>query len=83
MEIMPDHIHLMVIIPPEIAVSEAIKRLKGRTARYFLLAHPEIRESMFWDEDPHLWQPSYYIGSVGNMSKEIVRKYIRRQKEQG
>jgi putative transposase len=55
-EIQPDHIHLFLSIPPAIAVANAIKILKGITARKLFLQFPEIKKQL-WGE--HLWSPSY------------------------
>ncbi|MCB4716315.1 hypothetical protein DVS31_08750, partial [Limosilactobacillus fermentum] len=40
--------------------------------------HPEIRQSQYWGG--HLWSPSYYMSTLGNMSKEVVEQYINNQK---
>ena len=45
LEIQPDHIHLFVSIPPSKSVSEAVKRLKGTTARKLFLKHPELKKT--------------------------------------
>ncbi|MGK4015936.1 transposase, partial [Ligilactobacillus salivarius] len=55
-----------------------IKALKGRSAFLFLQTHPEIRQKQYWDG--HLWSSSYYLGSLGNMSKDVVERYINDQK---
>ena len=48
MEVMPDHIHLLISFPPSKAPASAIKALKGRSAYIFLQNHPEIRCSQYW-----------------------------------
>ena len=78
MEVMPDHIHMLISFPPSKAPASAIKTLKGRSAYIFLQNHPEIRCSQYWGG--HLWSPSYYMSTLGNMSKEVVEKYINDQK---
>lgn len=77
MEIMPDHVHLLISFRPSKSGSSVVKALKGRSGYLFLQNHPEIRESRMWGG--HLWSPSYYFGSVGNMSKDTVEKYINDQ----
>lgn len=77
MEIMSEYVQLLVSFKPSKSGSSVIKALKGRSGRLFLQAHPEIRQNKMWDG--HLWSPSYYFGSVGNMSKEVVEKYINDQ----
>lgn len=78
LEVMPDHIHAMVAFPPKKAVTDVVKALKGRSAFIFLKEHPQIVNDKCWGG--HLWSPSYYIGSLGNMSKDVVEKYINNQK---
>lgn len=78
MEVMPDHVHVLISFPPSKAPTSAIKALKGRSAFIFLKHHPEIRQSQYWGG--HLWSSSYYMSTLGNMSKEVVEKYIANQK---
>lgn len=77
MEVMPDHIHLLVSFKPKYSITDIVKNLKGSTARNFFANHPEIKNNQFWGGK--LWSPSYYVGTVGNMSKETVEKYIQNQ----
>lgn len=74
-EIQPDHVHLFLSIPPAISVSNAIKILKGITARKLLLKFPEIKQQLWGG---HLWSPSYYAGTAGNVSAETIQRYIER-----
>ena len=77
MEIMPDHIHLLVDCKPQLRLSDAIKVLKGNTARWLFLEHPELKESLWGG---HLWNPSYFAASVSDRSTEQVTNYIKNQK---
>ncbi|WEV56642.1 IS200/IS605 family transposase [Ligilactobacillus acidipiscis] len=76
--VMPDHIHLLLSFPPSKAPTSAIKALKGRSAQLFLANHPEIRKCQDWSG--HLWSPSYYMSTLGNMGKETVDKYLENQR---
>ena len=78
LEVILDHVHVLISFPPSKAPTSAIKALKGRSAFIFLKRHPEIRQSQYWGG--HLWSPSYYMSTLGNMSKEVVEKYINDQK---
>ncbi|WP_424321103.1 IS200/IS605 family transposase [Lacticaseibacillus chiayiensis] len=78
MAVMPDHVHVLISFPPSKAPTSAIKALKGRSAFIFLKRHPEIRHSQYWGG--HLWSPSYYMSTLGNMSKGVVENYINNQK---
>lgn len=74
-EIQPDHIHLFVTIPPAIAVADAVKVLKGVTAKLLFQRFPELKQRLWGG---HLWSPSYYVGTAGNVSAETIRRYIER-----
>lgn len=76
-EIMPDHIHLLVDCKPQLRLSDAIKILKGNIARWLFLAHPEIKQQLWGG---HLWNPSYFVVTVSDRSLEQVKTYINEQK---
>ena len=66
LEVILDHVHVLISFPPS-------KALKGRSAFIFLKRHPEIRQSQYWGG--HLWSPSYYMSTLGNMSKDVAENY--------
>ena len=78
-EIMPDHCHLFISCHPKYSPSNIVKILKGTSARRLFMAFPQIKKSLWGG---HLWNPSYYIGTVGNISKDVVLKYIQNQKQE-
>ena len=75
LEVQPDHIHLFVTIPPSLAVADAVKILKGTTARRLFATLPELKKQLYGG---HLWSPSYYVGTAGDVSAETIRHYIER-----
>lgn len=77
MEIMPDHIHLLVSCKPQLRLSDAVKILKGNTARWLFLSHPEIKHTLWGG---HLWNPSYFVATVSERSLQQVQTYIEEQK---
>ena len=77
MEVMPDHIHLLVSCKPQARLSDAIKVFKGNTARWLFLAHPELKSSLWGG---HMWNPSYFVATVSDRSAEQVARYIEEQK---
>lgn len=77
MEIMPDHIHLLVDCKPQTKLSDAIKILKGNTARWLFIAHPELKAQLWGG---HLWNPSYFVATVSERTLAQVKKYIDNQK---
>ena len=72
-EIQPDHIHLFLSVPPSIAVADAIKVLKGVSARHLFQRSPILRRRLW---DGHLWSPSYYVGTAGVVSAQTIQRYI-------
>lgn len=78
MEVMSDHIHLLVSCKPQICLSDAIKVLKGNTARWLFLSHPEIKKQLWGG---HLWNPSYFVATVSERSSSQVKQYIAEQKK--
>ena len=71
-----DHIHLLVAVPPNLAVSELVKRLKGRSSRLMLEEFGELRKT-YWGR--HLWARGYFVASSGNVTDEIIAEYIEKQ----
>ena len=78
MEVMPDHIHLLVNCKPQFFISDMIKIMKGNLARQMFLVHPELKQKLWGG---HLWNPSYCAVTVSDRSREQVLAYIEGQKE--
>ena len=77
MEVMPDHIHILVDCKPQFFPSDMIKILKGNTARWLFMKHPELKKQLWGG---HLWNPSYCIVTVSDRSYDQVKQYIDSQK---
>ncbi len=78
MEVMPDHVHLFVSAHPKYAPGELVKKLKGQSGRWLFMEFPTLKK-MF--RKGHIWNPSTYYGTVGDVSRETVERYIELQKE--
>ena len=76
LEVMPDHVHMLISFQPDVAPASVVKSLKGTSARLWFKAHPETKAQLW---NGHLWSPSYFMSTVGNVSKDIVAKYIEDQ----
>ena len=77
MEVMPDHIHLLLDCKPQFFPSDMIKIMKGNTARWLFMKHPELKDRLWGG---HLWNPSYCIVTVSDRSLNQVEEYIASQK---
>ena len=75
MEIMPDHVHLVVLASPAITPQLIVNQMKGYTSHVLRERHDWLRSRL-----PTLWTRSYYIGSTGVVSQETIMKYIENQK---
>ena len=73
-EVMPDHVHLLVEIPPTVALSRFIGLLKGRSSRLLRDEFAHLRRL------PALWSPSWFVSTVGGAPLEVVRRYVENQK---
>ena len=78
LEVMPDHIHLLLDCKPQFFISDMIKIMKGNLARQMFLAHPELKKELWGG---HLWNPSYCAITVSDRSRDQVLAYIEGQKE--
>lgn len=75
MEIMPDHVHILMEVDPQFGVHKAIKSLKGYTSKILRQEFPYLRTKM-----PTLWTNSYFVSTVGGAPLEVIKQYIENQK---
>ena len=75
MEVMPDHVHLLLDVDPTIGINTIVSRIKGATAHHLMREFPELRRKL-----PTLWTRSKFIATVGSVSLDVVKKYIEDQK---
>ncbi len=75
-----DHIHVFASAHPKIAPSYIVKMLKGISGRRLLMDFPEIKEKLWKGK---LWNPSFYLETVGSTSEESMEKYIENQNKGG
>jgi len=80
MEVMPDHVHMLVEAPPKYAPSKIVQLFKGISSRRLRQEFLDIIKKHIWKEGT-LWAIGYYIGSVGSgVTTELVKEYIKNQK---
>ena len=75
LEVMPDHVHLLVEADPQFGIHRLIKLMKGRSSRL-------LREEFSWVKSrlPTLWTNSYFVSTIGGAPLEVVKQYIEQQK---
>ena len=75
MEVMPDHVHLLVEVDPQFGIHKLVKLIKGRSSRLMRQEFPTLKSRL-----PSLWTNSYFVSTVGGAPLEIVKQYIEQQK---
>jgi putative transposase len=74
LEIMPDHVHMLINAPTDEAPSQIAKWVKGRAAKLLRDEFPQLKKL------PCLWSPSYFVATTGQVSTDTVKRYIESQK---
>ena len=74
-ELMADHVHMLVLIPPKISVSSFMGYLKGKSALMMFDKHANLKYKF---GNRHFWSEGYYVSTVG-LNEATVKKYIREQ----
>ena len=77
-EVCPDHVHMLVEIPPKIAVSSFMGYLKGKSSLMIYEKYPELKYKY---RNREFWCRGYYVDTVGKNAKKI-EEYIRKQLEE-
>ena len=75
MEIMPDHVHVLVEVDPQFGIHRFVKAAKGRSSRLLRQEFPSLKRRL-----PTLWTNSYFVSTVGGAPLAIVKQYIENQK---
>ena len=75
-EVMPDHVRVLVSASPQVNIPNLIKVMKGNSARSVLLHNPSVKKSLWGG---HLWNPSYCVVTVSDRTEEMIRSYIENQ----
>jgi len=75
MEVMPDHVHLLLDVDPRIGIDRIVMKVKGYTSHELRSAFPWLKKRL-----PTLWTRSKFISTVGAVTLEVVQQYIEQQK---
>ncbi|WP_432419280.1 IS200/IS605 family transposase [Gracilimonas sediminicola] len=68
-----DHIHIHIEYPPRIALSQFVKRMKGRSSHILQKEFPHLQDR-YWGR--HFWATGYGVWSTGNITDEMVQQYL-------
>lgn len=75
LEVMPDHVHLLLDVDPQVGLRQVVKRMKGRSSHHLRREFPSLKSRI-----PSLWTNSYFASTVGGAPLNIVKQYIENQK---
>ena len=76
LEVMPDHVHILVEVDPQFGIHKLVKRIKGRSSRILREEFPWLKSRI-----PTLWTNSYFVATTGGAPLYVVKKYIEDQKK--
>ena len=74
MEIMPDHVHLLVEVDPQYGIHKLVKAIKGKSSFLLRKEFVELTTKL-----PSLWTNSYFVSTVGGAPLSVIKKYIENQ----
>lgn len=72
----PDHVHVLLSVPPKLAPSRVMQAVKGKTSHHLLRDFRRLRKE-FWGR--HLWARGYFVCTTGNVTTEVIARYIETQ----
>ena len=76
--LMPDHVHMLILIPPKYAVSQVVGHIKGKSAIHLARVHGERKRNFVGQL---FWARGYFVNTVGR-DEEAIRAYIRNQEKE-
>ena len=75
LELMSDHVHMLVDVDPQFGIHTIVKTIKGKTSRILRKEFPVLTTKL-----PTLWTNSYFVSTVGGAPLEVIKQYIENQK---
>jgi len=76
--LMPDHVHILVSIPPKYAVSQVVGFIKGKSAIHLARVYGERKRNFVGQ---HFWARGFYVSTVGR-DESVIREYIKKQEKE-
>ncbi len=78
LNVQPDHVHLITLVPPKKSISDMMGILKGRSAIRVFKQFPYLKRKPYWGN--RSWAPRYCVDTVG-LNEEMIRKYVKFQEK--
>jgi putative transposase len=75
--LMPDHVHMMISIPPKYAVSQVVGFIKGKSAIHLARVYGEKKRNFVGQ---HFWARGYFVSTVRD--EAVIREYIKKQEQE-
>jgi putative transposase len=75
LEVMPDHVHLLVGCDPQFGIHRLVKLLKGYSSHTLREEFPALKQRL-----PSLWTNSYFVATTGGVTHETLKRYVQNQK---
>jgi putative transposase len=75
LEVMPDHVHILCEVDPQLGIHKFVRNVKGRSSRFLRQEFPNLRSRL-----PTLWTNSYFVATVGGAPLAVIKQYIENQK---
>jgi putative transposase len=75
LEVMPDHVHLLVECDPQFGIHRLVRLMKGRSSRFLRQEFPVLKRKL-----PTLWTNSYFVSTAGGAPLSVIKHYIANQK---
>src|SRR6202158_1808700 len=76
--LMPDHVHMMISVPPKYAVAQVVGYIKGKSAIHLARVYGERKRNFVGQ---HFWARGYFVSTVGR-DEAVIREYIQRQEDE-
>jgi putative transposase len=78
LNVQPDHIHLLIKVPPKVSISKLMGTVKGKTALQIFRQFSHLKTKPYWGN--HFWAKGYCVDTVG-VNADMIREYVKYQEK--
>jgi len=79
LNVQPDHIHMIISVPPKLSISDLMGTIKGKLAIKIFKSYPQLKQKPYWGN--HFWSRGYFVNTIG-LDEELIKRYVRYQEEE-